>query len=52
MAKSWSAMGTVNKPVNASKAPKGTVFGAPNKIKTMPKKTQKKMMKQLGRNYS
>ena len=39
------AMGDTQ-PVNPSKQPKGTVFGAPTKRK------QKKMLKALGRNYS
>lgn len=37
MAKS-NFWGDVNKPVNPSKQPKGTVFGAPTPMKKMPKK--------------
>lgn len=45
MAKSWSAPGTVNKPVNASKAPKGTIFGAPNPMKKKMNPKQKMAVK-------
>lgn len=40
--KSWGAMGTVNNPVNASKQPKGTIFGAPTPMKAATKKMSSK----------
>ena len=43
MAKSWTAMGDT-KPVNPSKQPKGTIFGA--YAANMPKKMSKQMSKQ------
>lgn len=44
----WGVSQSVNKPVNASKQPKGTIFGAP----MSPKLMRSLKTKGLSRNYS